>query len=94
MKNLERKRWTGKQPHVKQRIKIEDEVPGNGWCGYVAMNQIINNDDYASKMDDETEISKLRDSVDQIYKMGHGGMMSGWKKKAHPSSRQGRSCYR
>ena len=39
--------------------KSEDEVSGNGWCGYVAMNQIINNDDYASKMDDDTETKGL-----------------------------------
>ena len=61
--------------------KIEDEVPGNGWCGYVAMNQIINNDDYASKMDDDAEIGKLMESVDQIFKVGHGGMVGNWKKK-------------
>jgi hypothetical protein len=46
------------------------------------MNQIINNDDYASKMDDDVEIGKLRESVDQIFKVGHGGMMSGWRKKS------------
>ena len=62
--------------------KSEDEVPGNGWCGYVAMNQIINNDNYASKMDDDTEIGKLKDSVDQIFKVGRGGMMGDWKKKS------------
>ena len=65
------------------REKNEDEVPGNGLCGYVAMNQIINNDDYASKMDDDTEIGKLRGSVDQIFKVGHWGMMGHWKKKKH-----------
>ena len=61
--------------------KEEDEVPGNGWCGYVAMNQIINNDDYASKMDDDMEIGKLRETVNQFFKVGHGGMVSKWKGK-------------
>ncbi len=62
--------------------KSENEVPGNGWCGYVSMNQIINNDEYASKMDDDAELGKLRESVDQIFKVGHGGMTSNWKKKS------------
>jgi hypothetical protein len=59
----------------------EDLVPGQGWCGYLAIDQVRRQADAVTKMD-QAGIQHLIDTVDAMIRCGNGGIRPGWRSRA------------
>jgi hypothetical protein len=63
----------------KEDEDFEDKVPGYGWCGYLAIDQIIRQSDEVATMD-KTGINRLRATLEELIKCSKGGVRTNWKK--------------
>ena len=58
----------------------EDLVPGNGWCGYLSVNQLLKNADEVQKLD-SIGVQQLIETLDEIIRTSRGGVRPNWRSK-------------
>jgi hypothetical protein len=58
----------------------EDLVPGNGWCGYLSVNQVLRNADEVQEMD-SIGVQQLIETLNEIIRTSRGGVRPNWKSK-------------
>jgi hypothetical protein len=56
----------------------EDLVPGQGWCGYLAIDQVRRQSDLVGGMNQEG-IQHLKETLDEIINCSVGGIRSHWR---------------
>jgi hypothetical protein len=69
----------------------ENKIPAAGWCGYLAIDQIIRGQDGPTHLSDPGGAEKIRESVEEVYLAGNGQVRKNWmktKKYCHLSPRE------
>jgi hypothetical protein len=72
---MEGKMW---KVTFKEEEDREDLVPGEGWCGYLAIDQVRRRGDAVVRMDREG-IQHLRRTLDDIIIHSRGGVRPNWR---------------
>ena len=56
----------------------EDKVPGQGWCGYLAVDQVRRNSNAVQKLD-LAGARQLTETLDEIIRTSRGGIRKNWR---------------
>jgi hypothetical protein len=71
----ERKMW---KVTFREEEERENLVPGEGWCGYLSIDQVRRREDSVVKMDSEG-IQHLKETLDDIIRHSRGGVRQNWR---------------
>ena len=66
----------------------ENKIPAAGWCGYLAIDQIIRRQEEPTRLSDHGGAEKIKETVDVVYQAGNGNVRKNWmriKKLCHLS---------
>jgi exonuclease III len=58
----------------------EDKTPGDGWCGYLAIDQIRRGNDNSRMFRNQEEANSICQTVDELIAFGTGNVRDGWRK--------------
>ena len=58
----------------KEMEDLEDRVPGNGWCGYLAIDQVRRGSDIGTRMDVEGTKSMIH-TIDELVKVDRNSVV-------------------
>jgi hypothetical protein len=72
---MEEKIW---RVTFKEHQSREDKVPGDGWCGYLSIDQVRRGEEVVGKIDKEGT-AHLIDTIDELIKTGSGGVRQNWR---------------
>ena len=64
----------------KENEDSEDKTPGDGWCGYLAIDQIRRGNEDSRMIQSQEEANSLSQTIDELISFGTGSVRKGWRK--------------